>query len=79
VECGIAAVEDKRGSLASHHKSVDTGSDDEGVYPGVLSNLSVSLFDLQKQQRSSLKFGIGNLHKVQLWFVIYKCKRQSGV
>nr|CAD7573991.1 unnamed protein product [Timema californicum] len=33
VECGIAAVEDKRGSLASHHKSVDTGSDDEGVYP----------------------------------------------
>jgi myotubularin-related protein 5/13 len=37
VECGIAAVEDKRGSLASHHKSVDTGSDDEGVYPGTLS------------------------------------------
>ena len=36
VECGIAAVEDKRGSLASHHKSVDTGSDDEGVYPGKL-------------------------------------------
>lgn len=34
MECGIAAVEDKRGSLASHHKSVDTGSDDEGVYPG---------------------------------------------
>jgi myotubularin-related protein 5/13 len=36
VECGIAAVEDKRGSLASHHKSVDTGSDDEGVYPGAM-------------------------------------------
>jgi hypothetical protein len=36
VESGIAAAEDKRGSLASHHKSVDTGSDDEGVYPGIV-------------------------------------------
>lgn len=35
VECGITAVEDKRGSLPTHHKGVDTGgSDDEGVYPG---------------------------------------------
>lgn len=35
VECGVAAVEDKRGSLTSHHKSVDTGSDDDIVYPGI--------------------------------------------
>lgn len=35
VEVGIAAVEDKRGSLTSHHKGVDTaGSDDDMVYPG---------------------------------------------
>lgn len=35
VECGITAAEDKRGSLPTHHKGVDTcGSDDEGVYPG---------------------------------------------
>lgn len=34
VECGVAAVEDKRGSLTSHHKSVDTISDDETIYPG---------------------------------------------
>lgn len=35
VECGITAVEDKRGSLTTHHKGVDTaGSDDEGIYPG---------------------------------------------
>jgi hypothetical protein len=39
VDCGIAAAEDKRGSLASHHKSVDTGSDDEGVYPGIVKLL----------------------------------------
>lgn len=34
VECGITAVEDKRGSLTSHHKGVDTGSDDDTIYPG---------------------------------------------
>ncbi|KAI5738379.1 hypothetical protein M8J77_006210 [Diaphorina citri] len=34
VEFGFAAVEDKRGSLTSHHKGVDTGSDDDMVYPG---------------------------------------------
>ncbi|CAH2010931.1 unnamed protein product [Acanthoscelides obtectus] len=34
VESGVAAVEDKRGSLTSHHKSVDTVSDDENIYPG---------------------------------------------
>ncbi|XP_014253591.1 myotubularin-related protein 13 isoform X2 [Cimex lectularius] len=35
-ECGITAIEDKRGSLTSHHKTVDTGSDDESIYPGGL-------------------------------------------
>ncbi|KAL1114875.1 hypothetical protein AAG570_007699 [Ranatra chinensis] len=52
VECGIAAVEDKRGSLTSHHKTVDTGSDDESIYPGGLRagtntgpNLGQSVFD----------------------------------
>lgn len=51
VECGIAAAEDKRGSLTFHHKSVDTGSDDE-IYPGgrlagshVGPNLGISVFD----------------------------------
>lgn len=35
VEFGFTAVEDKRGSLTSHHKGVDTaGSDDDMVYPG---------------------------------------------
>nr|CAD7393185.1 unnamed protein product [Timema cristinae] len=64
VECGIAAVEDKRGSLASHHKSVDTGSDDEGVYPGgrlagtnVGLNLGQSIFDyIEKQNARSPLF-----------------------
>lgn len=52
VECGITAVEDKRGSLTSHHKNVDTGSDDECIYPGGLRagthsgpNLGQSVFD----------------------------------
>lgn len=52
VECGITAVEDKRGSLTSHHKNVDTGSDDESIYPGGLRagthagpNLGQSVFD----------------------------------
>lgn len=56
VECGVAAVEDKRGSLTSHHKSVDTGSDDDIVYPGgrlagnnisshYVPNLGQSVFD----------------------------------
>lgn len=64
VECGIAAVEDKRGSLASHHKSVDTGSDDEGVYPGGRlagcnsgPNLGQSVFDyIEKQHARSPLF-----------------------
>jgi myotubularin-related protein 5/13 len=38
VECGIAAVEDKRGSLSSHYKGVDTGSDDDSIYPGNTGN-----------------------------------------
>ncbi|BES90651.1 Myotubularin protein [Nesidiocoris tenuis] len=52
VECGITALEDKRGSLTSHHKTVDTGSDDESIYPGGLRagthqgpNLGQSVFD----------------------------------
>ncbi|XP_044003006.1 myotubularin-related protein 13 isoform X2 [Aphidius gifuensis] len=52
VEFGITAVEDKRGSLTSHHKGVDTGSDDEIVYPGgrlagthTGTNLGQSIFD----------------------------------
>ncbi|KAK9497874.1 hypothetical protein O3M35_003784 [Rhynocoris fuscipes] len=52
VECGITALEDKRGSLTSHHKTVDTGSDEESIYPGGLragthvgQNLGQSVFD----------------------------------
>lgn len=64
VECGIAAVEDKRGSLTSHHKGVDTGSDDEGIYPGgrfagthVGPNLGQSIFDyIEKQHARSPLF-----------------------
>lgn len=47
VECGITAAEDKRGSLTSYHKSVDTGSDDENIYPGthglIVLQMNVSL------------------------------------
>lgn len=53
----MAAVEDKRGSLTSHHKTVDTGSDDEGVYPGGRmagtfsgNNLGQSIFDYIEKQ-----------------------------
>ncbi|KAK4886969.1 hypothetical protein RN001_003240 [Aquatica leii] len=64
VESGVAAVEDKRGSLTSHHKSVDTGSDDEGVYPGGRmagtysgTNLGQSVFDyVEKQNARSPQF-----------------------
>lgn len=64
MECGIAAVEDKRGSLTSHHKGVDTGSDDETIYPGgrlagthVGPNLGQSLFDyIEKQHARSPVF-----------------------
>lgn len=60
VESGVAAVEDKRGSLTSHHKSVDTISDDEGVYPGggriagTISgtNLGQSVFDYIEKQHA---------------------------
>jgi len=34
---GIAALDDKRGSLSSHYKGVDTGSDDDSFYPGKYS------------------------------------------
>lgn len=64
VESGVAAVEDKRGSLTSHHKSVDTGSDDEVVYPGGRlagtysgTNLGQSVFDyIEKQNARSPQF-----------------------
>ncbi|XP_044747784.1 myotubularin-related protein 13 isoform X1 [Coccinella septempunctata] len=64
VECGVAAVEDKRGSLTSHHKSVDTGSDEESIYPGGRlgttvqgSNLGQSIFDyIEKQHNRSPLF-----------------------
>ncbi|XP_026287376.1 myotubularin-related protein 13 isoform X1 [Frankliniella occidentalis] len=65
VEVGIAAVEDKRGSLTSHHKGVDTaGSDDDMVYPGGRlagtnqgTNLGQSLFDyIEKQHARSPLF-----------------------
>ncbi|KAI4495975.1 hypothetical protein M0802_008190 [Mischocyttarus mexicanus] len=59
VECGIAAVEDKRGSLTSHHKGVDTGSDDETIYPGgrlvgtnTGCNLGQSIFDYIERQNA---------------------------
>lgn len=59
VESGVAAVEDKRGSLTSHHKTVDTGSDDEGVYPGgriagtsAGTNLGQSIFDYIEKQHA---------------------------
>lgn len=54
VELGITAVEDKRGSLNSHHKQIETGtgSDDDNIYPGggrgaggTLQKLGVSVFD----------------------------------
>lgn len=64
VESGVAAVEDKRGSLTSHHKGVDTGSDEEGVYPGGRlagqyqgANLGQSVFDyIEKQNARSPLF-----------------------
>ncbi|XP_017780101.1 PREDICTED: myotubularin-related protein 13 isoform X2 [Nicrophorus vespilloides] len=64
VESGVAAVEDKRGSLTSHHKSVDTISDDESVYPGGRmagtqsgTNLGQSVFDyIEKQNARSPQF-----------------------
>lgn len=59
VESGVAAVEDKRGSLTSHHKSVDTLSDDESIYPGgriagtlVGTNLGQSVFDYIEKQHA---------------------------
>jgi myotubularin-related protein 5/13 len=59
VESGVAAVEDKRGSLTSHHKSVDTISDDENIYPGGRvagttsgTNLGQSVFDYVEKQHA---------------------------
>lgn len=55
----MAAVEDKRGSLTSHHKSVDTISDDENIYPGGRvagttygTNLGQSVFDYVEKQHA---------------------------
>ncbi|XP_048526749.1 myotubularin-related protein 13 isoform X3 [Dendroctonus ponderosae] len=59
VESGVAAVEDKRGSLTSHHKTVDTTSDDENIYPGgrlcgtsLGINLGQSVFDYIEKQHA---------------------------
>ncbi|XP_046393982.1 myotubularin-related protein 13 isoform X2 [Ischnura elegans] len=64
VESGIAAIDDKKGSLSSHHKGVETGSDDEGVYPGgrlagtnMGQHLGQSVFDyIEKQHARSPVF-----------------------
>lgn len=65
VDLGIAAVEDKRGSLNSHHKQIETncgGSDDDSIYPGGLRSSSTSqklghsVFDFIERQ--SAKFSI---------------------
>lgn len=59
VESGVAAVEDKRGSLTSHHKCVDAASDDENIYPGGRTasttqghNLGQSVFDYIDKQHA---------------------------
>lgn len=61
VDIGIAAVEDKRGSLNSHHKQIETncgGSDDESIYPGGLRSSSTtpklghSVFDFIERQHT---------------------------
>lgn len=52
-ELGIAAVEDKRGSLNSHHKHIIVdaggGSDDDNIYPGGIS---------MRSSTSSQQFGM---------------------
>lgn len=62
VEIGIAAVDDKRGSLNSHHKQIETnctGSDDDSIYPGGCRNsnsnsqkLGHSIFDYIERQHT---------------------------
>lgn len=61
VDIGIMTVEDKRGSLNSHHKTVvdtGTGSDDDNIYPGgprTTSNaqkLGSSVFDYIERQNT---------------------------
>ena len=60
VEAGIMAVEDKRGSLSRHHRSFDTLSDDESIFPGGRmagsnsgpSSLGQSIFDYIEKQAS---------------------------
>lgn len=60
-DLGIAAVEDKRGSLTSHHKNVvdaGTNSDDDSIYPGGIRSsnnsnaqkLGHSVFDYIERQ-----------------------------
>ncbi|XP_059480805.1 myotubularin-related protein 13 isoform X3 [Neocloeon triangulifer] len=57
---GIAALDDKRGSLSSHYKGVDTGSDDDSFYPGgrlagqspSTPNLGQSVFDYIEKQHA---------------------------
>ncbi|CAB3383072.1 Hypothetical predicted protein [Cloeon dipterum] len=57
---GIAALDDKRGSLSSHYKGVDTGSDDDSFYPGgrlagqssCSPNLGQSVFDYIEKQHA---------------------------
>lgn len=59
---GITAVEDKRGSLNSHHKTVVdtcTGSDDDSIYPGgprttnnATQKLGLSVFDYIERQNA---------------------------
>lgn len=62
VDLGIAAVEDKRGSLNSHHKQIETncgGSDDDSIYPGGIrgsssssQKLGHSVFDYIERQHT---------------------------
>lgn len=61
VDLGIAAVEDKRGSLNSHHKQIESncgGSDDDSIYPGGIRTTSTtqklghSVFDFIERQHA---------------------------
>lgn len=61
VDIGIMTVEDKRGSLNSHHKTVvdtNAGSDDDNIYPGgprttsTAQKLGSSVFDYIERQNT---------------------------
>lgn len=62
VDLGIMTVEDKRGSLNSHHKTVvdsGAGSDDDNIYPGgsrssgnTAQKLGLSVFDYIERQNT---------------------------